>query len=206
MPSLSASQIAAAQSLASGMSLIRSSKVAGVDRRTVQRWQKQEAFTREVRDRRALNQAGERLDEARQVSPSGFNLAAAISDLREAKKATRLRVREAGSSILQKCCERLQDLPIEAISPQLLPTFFRVGHELVQWADEREAEELELSELTECLLRGSDSLVGKKAQLKVTKSINQIYQEIADSPEFPDDVKQKIFETLSRPYYVSDRA
>jgi hypothetical protein len=134
MPALNALQIEVAQSLAIGMPVIQAAKVAGVDRRTVQRWMKHDSFNQEVADRRALHQAGTRLDEARQVSPSGFDLPASLASLREAKRATRLQVRECGSSILQKCCERLADLPIEAISPQLLPTFFRVGQELLEWA------------------------------------------------------------------------
>jgi hypothetical protein len=196
MPSLSASQIAAAQSLASGMSLIRSAKVAGVDRRTVQRWQKQEAFTREVRDRRALAAAGAALDEAKQLSPTGFDLAAAIADLRVMKEQTRSQVRSAGKSLLQKCSERLQDLPIEAITPTLLPQFFRVAQEFLQWADEEQARELALSELTERLL-GPESVTAQKVHHETKKNITAAYDEIAYSPLFTDEQKRQIFELMT---------
>jgi hypothetical protein len=202
MPALSASQIEVAQSLASGMSIIKAANVAGVDRRTIQRWQKQEAFNREVSDRRALREAGERISEAKQVSPSGFNLTGAIADLREAKKATRLRVRAAGSSLLEKCCERLTDLPSEAISPALLPQYFKVGRDLLEWADQAEAEELELSELTEQLL-GSDSLVSQKVQIETSENIDRSFQAIAESGEFSEREKLKIFEIIAGTH-VSD--
>lgn len=196
MPALSALQIEVAQSLAIGMPVIQAANVAGVDRKTVQRWMKHGSFNQEVADRKALAAAGTRLEAAKQVSQTGFDLPAALASLRESKKATRLQVRECGSSILEKCCERLADLPIEAISPQLLPTFFRVGAELLQWADQAESEELELSELTEQLI-GPESLTAQRVEVETSANLERIYQALADSPEFSEIEKLKIFSTLS---------
>ena len=185
MQTLSTSQLKAAALLADGMSKAAVAMSLDVHPRTITRWGDSQEFQREVSDRRALREAGERLDEARQVRPSGFNLAEAIADLREAKKATRLRVRAAGFSLLEKCCERLTDLPSEAISPALLPQYFKVGRDLLEWADQAEAEELELSELTEQLL-GSDSLVSQKVQIETSENIDRSFQAIAESGEFSE--------------------
>jgi transcriptional regulator with XRE-family HTH domain len=194
---LTGDQIAAAQALAQNLSMSEAARRAGVTKRTVQRWANGlEEFASEVATRRALHQAGERLQQAKQVSQTGFNLPAAIADLREAKRLTRVTVREAGASILERCCERLQDLPIEAISPQLLPTLFRVGAELVQWSDQSESEELELSELTEQLL-GPDSLTAQKVQVETTANIERVFAAIADCQDFTQAQKERIFQLIA---------
>jgi hypothetical protein len=205
MPALSALQIEVAQSLAIGMPVIQAANVAGVDRKTVQRWMKHGSFSQEVADRKALAAAGARLEEAKQISPSGFNLPAAIADLREAKRATRLQVRECGSSILERCCERLADLPIEAISPQLLPQYFKVGKELLEWADESEAQELEISELVEQLI-GPESLTAQKVQLQTTENLERVFAAIADSPDFTQAQKETIFQLIAGKNHVPDPA
>ena len=202
---LTGDQIAAAQALAQNLSMSEAARQAGVTKRTVQRWNGLEEFASEVATRRALAAAGARLDEAKQVSPSGFNLPASLASLREAKRATRLQVRECGSSILEKCCERLADLPIEAISPQLLPTFFRVGAELVQWADSAEAEELEISELVEQML-GPDSLVGQKVEVATAENLDRVFAAIADSPDFTHQQKERIFQLIAGKNHVPDPA
>jgi transcriptional regulator with XRE-family HTH domain len=194
---LTGDQIAAAQALAQNLSMSEAARVAGVTKRTVQRWANGlEEFASEVADRRALHQAGERLQQAKQVSPSGFDLAAEIAGLREAKRATRLQVRECGSSILEKCCERLADLPSEAIAPQLLPQYFKVGRELLEWADEQESQELEISELVEQLL-GPDSLTAQRVEVETSENLERIYQALADSPEFSTSQKESIFKTIA---------
>jgi hypothetical protein len=205
MPALSALQIEVAQSLALGMPVIQAADVAGVDRRTIQRWMKHDSFNQEVADRRALAAAGARLEAAKQVSQTGFDLPAALASLREAKRDTRLQVRECGSSILSKCCERLADLPIEAISPQLLPQYFKVGKELLEWADESEAQELEISELVEQLI-GPDSLTAQKVQVATVENIERVFAAIADAPDFTHQQKERIFHLIAGKNHVPDPA
>lgn len=164
--------------------------------RTITRWLDVAEFQREVRDCRALREAGERISKARQVGSSGFNLAAAIAGLREAKRAMRLQVRECGSSILEKCLERLQDIPAEAFPIKDLPQFFKVGRELLEWADEQESEELQISELIEQIL-GPDSLVVQKIKLETAESLERGFQAISDSTEFTQAQKETIFKTIA---------
>lgn len=196
MPALSALQVEVAQSLAADMPVVHAAARHGVDRRTVQRWAKHnDAFAQEVADRRALAAAADRIDEAKRITPTGFNLTAALADLREAKKATRLTVRNAGNSILEKCVERLADIPAEAVPIKDLPQFFRVGKELLEWSDAQESEELELDQLLEHLI-SPESLATQRVTLETEANISQIFQAIYDSPEFSGEEKQRIFQTI----------
>jgi hypothetical protein len=202
MQTLSTSQLKAAALLADGMSKADVAMSLDVHVRTITRWGDSQEFQREVNDRRALREAGERISEAKQVSPSSFNLPETIADLREAKKATRLQVRAAGSTILEKCLERLQDIPAEAVPIKDLPQFFRVGRELLEWADEQESQELEISTLIERLL-GPESLTAQKVKLETENSIDRSFQAIADSGDFSEREKLKIFEIIAGTH-VSD--
>jgi hypothetical protein len=206
MQTLSESQLKAAALLGDGMSKTDVALSMGCHVRTITRYLDVAEFVKEVEARRALAAAGERLNEARQISPTGFDLPAVLASLRASKRDTRLQVRECGSSILSKCCERLSDLPIEALTPQLLPQYFKVGKELLEWADEQEAQELEISELVEQML-GPDSLVGQKVQVETSANLERIYQTITDSPEFSASQKETIFKTIAGTHtHVPDSA
>ncbi len=144
MPTLSQSQLEIAALLADGMSQSEAAKVTGVSRRTIQRWQKLEAFQRAILNHRASRQADERVREAKAAQSRGFNLEEAIASLRQAKKSDRESARSMSETLLAKCSDLIQQLSPEAIAVRDLPALLRAGMELLKWSTESESEELEI--------------------------------------------------------------
>jgi transposase len=196
MQTLSESQLKAAALLGDGMSKADVACQIEVHVRTVSRWLEVQEFQKEVSDRKALAAAGERLNAARQVSQTGFDLAAALSALREMKLQSRLMVREAGGTLIEKALERVRDIPAESLPIKDLPQFFRVGSELVRWADEQASEELQIGELIEQLI-GPESLTAQKVQIETTENIERVFAAIADSPDFTQAQKETIFQLIA---------
>jgi hypothetical protein len=80
--------------------------------------------------------------------------------------------------------------------PSRICQFFKVGRELLEWADEQESEELQISELIEQIL-GPDSLVVQKIKLETAESLERGFQAISDSTEFTQAQKETIFKTIA---------
>jgi hypothetical protein len=196
MLTLTESQLKAAALLGAGMSKADVARDMGYHVRTVTRWLEVSEFQKEVSDRKALAAAGERLHEARPVSPTGFDLAAALSALREMKLQSRLMVREAGGTLIEKALARVRDIPAESLPIKDLPQFFRVGSELVRWADEQASEELQIGELIEQLI-GPESLTAQKVQVATTENLDRVFQSIADCQDFTQAQKETIFQLIA---------
>jgi hypothetical protein len=71
-----------------------------------------------------------------------------------------------------------------------------VGRELLEWADEQESQELEISELVEQLI-GPESLTAQKVQVETTANIERVFAAIAGCQNFTQAQKETIFQLIA---------
>lgn len=127
MPMLTEVQLKAIACLEAGMSQDDTAVVAGVSRRTIQRWLNIEEFDAELKRRRSRGPsarvlADEAIAEAETEASARMQsaMAAELRHYREEKLRTYQRLVNTALTALDKIDNRLRDLPDEAIAPNMI--------------------------------------------------------------------------------------
>ena len=104
--------------------------------------------------RKALSAASDRLTEAVEKSRlrDPAELQTELERMQEESRRDREVLSQAAYNLLMKASRRLEDLPDEAITPQLVPQYLKTAMDILETVEAKRAEELALQETIEQLL------------------------------------------------------